>query len=84
VRTVGAAARPGWLDAAEVAAANYRLSWISTPSLEHGGRRSQVRNCYASNSHYDSCSQFLNPGSVHRALKLLHQAVRNSEKNPTA
>jgi hypothetical protein len=37
-----------------------------------------------SNSHYDNCSQFLNPGSVHRALKLLHQAVRNSEKNPTA
>jgi hypothetical protein len=30
-----------------------------------------VRN-RTSNSHYDSCSQFLNPGSVHRALKLLH------------
>jgi len=47
VRTVGAAARPGWLDAAEVAAANHRSTWISTPLPEQGGRPSQVCKSYA-------------------------------------
>ncbi len=47
MRTVGAAARPGWLDAAEVAAANHRSSWISTPLPEQGGRPSQVCKSYA-------------------------------------